>query len=174
MPVVEEVQPSLGRGLAVLMTASHGNISGVIQDIQPHAIRILLKQALREGTKVAIEFGAVCEQGEIISCRPRAGKYEICVTMPGRNGSELRTEERFPMSQAVRVGVDSSPVELGAVIVDLSVRGIGLEVPAQLEVGGLVTVETDSNLAFGIVRHCKRLVDDRYRAGIEVFHVTPN
>ena len=169
----EDVQPSLGQGVAVLMTTSRSNVAGVIRDMQPHALTILVQQPLPERTAVMIEFGAVCSKGEIIACRAKGNRYEVTVVNAQRNEPDLRRAERFPMTEEVRIRPAHSESDVDATIVDLSEHGIGLELSTPLEIGDVVTLERTSNVAFGVVRHCSLRQDGRFRAGVEVFHMMP-
>src|SRR5579863_5138421 len=99
----QDVQASLGQGVAVLMTTPHSNVAGVIRDMQPHALTILVQQPLPERTAVLIEFGAVCSKGEIIACRTKGNRYEVTVVNAQRMEPDLRRAERFPMTEEVRI-----------------------------------------------------------------------
>ena len=48
---------SLGFGIPVVMKSSSLNLVGIIEEIRPHAVSILVRQAVAEGTRVSIEFG---------------------------------------------------------------------------------------------------------------------
>jgi hypothetical protein len=169
----QDAQPSLSQGVAVLLTTSRSNVAGVIRDMQPHALTILVQQPLPERTAVMIEFGAVCSKGEIIACRPKGRRYEVTVVNALRSEPDLRRAERFPMTEEVRIRPAHSESEVEAMIVDLSEHGIGLELSTPIEIGEIVTLERASNVAFGVVRHCSLRHDGRFRAGVEVFHMMP-
>jgi PilZ domain len=166
-------QFSLGCGVAVLITTSRFNVAGIIQDIQPHAVSILVKHAVPPESEVSIEFGAVSREGKVVSCRPKGRTYELCVVVPNRNDDERRADQRFPVTQEVQVGMRNLESPLSATVVDLSTHGIGLETSTALDCDEIITVESDSNVAFGVVRYCRRLSDDRFQAGVDVFHVMP-
>lgn len=163
---------SLGRGLAVLITTSRSRVAGVIHDIQPHGLSILVKQPLAKGS-VLVEFGRVARYAEIVSCQPKAGKYELSVVLANINKRDLRGAERYPLTQEVQIQRASLDTPLLATVVDLSMQGVGLEMPAPLEPDEIITVENDSSVGFGIVRHCTPLVDGRFQVGVEIFHIMP-
>lgn len=167
-----EAKNSLGRGIAVLITTSRSRVAGIIHDIQPHGLSILVKQPLATGS-ISVEFGAVARYAEIVSCRPKAGKYELSVVLANINKRDLRGTERYPLTQEVQIHAISLDSPLAATVVDLSMQGVGLELVAPLDPGEIITMEGDSSLGFGIVRHCTPLVDGRFQVGVEIFHVMP-
>ena len=167
-----EAKNSLGRGIAVLITTSRARVAGIIQNIQPHGLSILVKQPLAEGS-ISVEFGAVARYAEIVSCQPKAGKYELSVVLANINKRDLRGTERYPLTQEVQVQAVSLYSPLAATVVDLSMQGVGLEMATPLRPGEIITLEGDSSVGFGIVRHCTPLVDGRFQVGVEIFHVMP-
>jgi hypothetical protein len=169
----ESTPPSLACHIGVLIKTAQFNLVGVIQDIRTNALSIAIKQPLMEGTPVSIEFGAECRDGEIVSCLRKGSAYDACVVIPNTNESDRRAAQRFPVTQEVRISVDSSQSLVEAVVVDLSTHGMGLETSAPLQIKEIVTVESDSSEAFGIVRHCRALPQGRYHAGVEIFHIMP-
>lgn len=169
---VHDAKHSLGRGVAVLITTSRFTVAGIVQDIQPHALSVLVKQPLPEGS-ASIEFGAISRYAEIVSCQRKAGKYEIRVVTPTSDTSDQRSAERYPLTQDVRIHAASLPLALVATVVDVSMHGVRLEMLEPLARGEIITVESDSSVAFGIVRHCGSIADGRCQAGVEIFHIMP-
>jgi hypothetical protein len=165
------VPSPFGRGIGVLIKTSNLKLVGVIQEIKTQALSIAIKQPLKVGASVSVEFGSKCRNGEIISCRRTGSTYETCVVMENREAADRRVEERFPVTQEVRILADSLGSKTTALVVDLSRQGIGLEIPIPLKLKETVAIETASNEAFGIVRHCKELPGGNYHAGVEIFHV---
>ena len=155
-----------------MITTTRFRVAGIVQDIQPHALSILVTQPLPEGS-ASIEFGAISRYGEIVSSERKAGKYEVHVITPSRNERDLRSDERYPLTQDVRVHAASLESPLVATAVDVSMHGVGLEMLQPLGRGEIITVESDSSVAFGIVRHCSSCADGRFQAGVEVFHIMP-
>ena len=169
----QDAHSSLGRGVCVRIETSDTSLVGVIQDVQPSALSILVKQPLAEKSAVSIDFGAASCDGEIVSCRRNEKGYEACITIPNPEQCDLRSANRFPVTQEVWICAGSLEDRRDAVIADLSMRGIGLEMTDPLETGETVTVEGDFNVAFATVRYCRRLPDGRFHAGLDVFHVMP-
>jgi hypothetical protein len=163
--------PALGRGIEVLIKTPNFNVVGFIENIGTHALSFAIKQPLEEGTAVTIEFGAECRQGHIVSCRRNGSGYVACVVISNTDESDRRCAERFPITEEVRICADSLESQQGAVIVDLSVRGVGLEISAPLRTGEIVALESPSSEAFGVVRHCRELSASRYHVGVEIFHI---
>lgn len=163
----------LGRGVAVLITAASVNLVGVVQGLMPNGLVIRVKQELAEGSRVAVEFGAVVLEGETASCRAREDGYEARIIVPSMHGSELRAAQRFPIDQGVLISAASCGSAVDGEVVDLSASGIGLEIATPLEPGEIVTIESQSSFAFGNVRYCQRLPRGGFHVGLEVFHIMP-
>ena len=162
-----------GRGIGVLIKTSNLKLVGIIQEIKTQALSIAVKQPLKVGSSVSVEFGSECRNGGIISCRQTGSTYETCVVMENRKAADRRVDERFPVTQEVRILADSLGSQTNALVVDLSRQGMGLEIPTPLKLKETVAIETASNEAFGIVRHCKELPGGNYHAGVEIFNVMP-
>ena len=163
----------LGRAVGVLIKTSNLKLVAVIQEIKTRGLSIAIEQPLKVGSSVSVEFGSECRNGEIISCRRTGSTYETCVVMENRNAADRRVDERFPVTQEVRILADSVGSKTNALVVDLSSQGMGFEIPIPLKLKETVAIETASNEAFGIVRHCQELPGGNYYAGVEIFHVMP-
>jgi hypothetical protein len=170
---IQEAHSPLGRGVVVWIVTPGCSLVGVIQEIRPHALSILVKEALVEKSAVSIEFGAVTCEGNIISCRPHESEFEVSIAIPQREGCDVRAAERFPVTEEVQISAGRLDSQLDAVVTDVSTQGIGLEMSAPLETGETVTVESASDVAFGTVRYCRPLRDNRFHAGLAVFHIMP-
>jgi len=164
---------SLGFGIPVVMKSSSLNLVGIIEEIRPHAVSILVREAVAEGTAVSIEFGAVSLESTIITCQPCGSKYLACAVMLDSGECDRRSAERFPVTLEIRIWRAISDSPLDAAVVDVSAQGLGLELSTSLDNGETVMIESASNTAFGVARHCTPLCDGRFHAGVEVFHVMP-
>lgn len=164
---------SLARGLAICMTTSSSKLMGVIQDCMPNAISVLVKQALALGSPIAIESGPVKLEGQVAGCSPNGDRYEACIVVCACDGIEQRSAQRFPLNYEVRIYRANSESEINGVIVDLSATGVGLEVTTPLAVGEVLTFESESEVAFAIVRYCRQVPEGRFHAGLELFHSMP-
>jgi hypothetical protein len=121
--------PSLfGRGIGVLI-----KLVGVIQEIKTRVLSIAIKQPLKVGSSVSVEFGSEFRNGEIISCGRTGGTYEACFVMENREAADRRVEERLPVTQEVRILADSLGSKTNALVVNLSRQGMGLEIPTPLK-----------------------------------------
>ena len=121
-----EPKNSLGRGIPVLITTARARVGGVIHDIQPRGLSILVKQPLAEGS-ASVEFGAVARYAKIVSCQPNGEKYELSVVLANINKRDLRGTERYPLTQEVQIHAAGLDKPLAGTVVDLSMQGVGLE-----------------------------------------------
>ncbi len=169
----QNTSSELACGVPVLIMTPETHVVGVIERVNAHAISILAHQSLAEGSPVSIEYGAVTGEGEVVSCRPAEVHYRICIAMAQKEDCDLRADERFPVIEEVQIHAAGWELELAGTVTDLSRRGIGLETSKPLAIGETVTVESASNVAFGIVRHCRQVAGGVFHAGVEVFHIMP-
>ena len=172
----KEIQTSLGRGVAVVIThrRSSARLIGTIHDVHADSLSILVKHPLPEGTAVRVEFGAITCSGEVSSCRPSRGLYELSVVIPNEYWSDSRNEQRFPITEEVLIGSAQSDMPLPAVVANVSVHGLCLELARPLREGEIIRVEAAATEAFGVVRYVRPAGADRFQAGVEVFDVMPN
>ena len=157
----------------MLIHTAQFSLVGFIRDIGTHALSIAIKQPLAEGSVVSVEFGAERREGEVVSCRWIGSAYQACIVFSDSNPSDRRCAERFPVTEDVLICADSLESQREAVVVDLSARGMGLEISAPLEIGEIVTIESACDEAFGVVRHCRELRTGRFHVGVEIFHIMP-
>jgi hypothetical protein len=169
----QDTHCSLARGLAIWMTTSSSKLMGVIQDCMPNAISVLVSQPLAEGSRIAIESGSLVLEGEVTCCGPNGDRYEACIVVSVCNGIEQRSAQRFPLNYEARIYRTNSESEIEGSIVDLSATGVGLEVTTSLDVGEILTFESESEVAFAIVRYCRRAPEGQFHAGLELFHSMP-
>ena len=169
----QETQPSLGRGVAVLIATPHYSVPGIVHEIRPHGLSILVRHAVPAGSEVIIEFGAVTREGAVVSCNLKGRRYELSVVIANENECERRAAERFPVTQEVQIGMRDLESPLRAMVVDLSTHGMGLETSKSLQRGEVITIESADDEAFGVVRYCRQVTNDRFQSGVEVFHIMP-
>jgi len=163
----------LGRGVAVWLGTPRFSVVGVIDDIRPHALSILVKRRLAEGSVVTVEFGAVSREGEVASCVFNGHLFEASIVFPNRGTLDARTAERFPVTTDILLGADSLESQRKAVVRDLSVCGVGLEIEVPLKIGETIVLETPADIAVGVVRHCTPSESGGFHAGAEIFHLMP-
>ena len=151
----------------------HFSVPGIVEKVGAQTLTVRVKRSLPEHVAVSIEFGAETRKGQIVRCQPADDWYEVSVSIADRNECDLRSAERFPLTRDVRIQASGRNEAASGIVVDVSIGGMGLEVRAPLKRGEILSVESDSDIAFGVIRYCRRLRDDLYRAGFEVFHVMP-
>jgi hypothetical protein len=161
------------RGVAVLVKTGGLNLVGVIQEIRTHALLIAVKRALERGCAVSIEFGGESRSGEVVSCRPGDAGYDLCVFAHAQQ-SDRRKSDRFPVTCEAQISADSLSSSEACEIADASVSGIGLKTAVPVQIKEIVSVETETTIAFGVVRHCRRMSrENRFHVGVEIFHTMP-
>jgi hypothetical protein len=146
-------------------------LPGILQDFTPGEVILLLDDRVTEHTPVTVQLHTYSFEGEVLYCRPRGSGYEAHVSIDDADFMGLRRAPRFPVSLAARVFVSISDTPVDARIFDISGAGLGIEGPLALPVQASIAVESDENIAFGVVRHCRELSAGRFRAGVELHHI---
>jgi hypothetical protein len=171
-PSPSEVK-SVSLGLKVRVTTPDTDFSfeGIMQHFVAGESAILLDHHFIKGTQVRVEFNGFSFQGEIMFCEPKDKLYDTHIIIPDVDENGMRRDPRYVFNLAARLYPPGGELPIDATLVDISKEGLGLESPMSLEVGETVAVESQSNLAFGIVRHCRQLASGTYRAGLHVYNV---
>jgi len=159
--------------LAISLTPFSSSIAipGEIQDFTPGEVSVLLEQFVPVGSSVALKFKNATFDGEVLYCQPKEGQYQTNIRFTDSAESGLRTTPRFSVKLPAQVFARNSSAPMPATIIDISGAGLGLELPFPLSVGDPVAVESEVNIAFGVVRHCREHVKNIFRAGIQLHHV---
>lgn len=150
----------------------HVKAIGFIESFVPGEVSLFLNCLLADHTPVTVEFKGAHLEGEIVSSLPLNGGYKtnILVYDDSEAGGQRRAP-RFPVILPAQVYGCGSNVPLKATIVDISREGLGLDIRERLDIDTTIAVETESCTAFGVVRHCRPLARDRFRAGVSMVYV---
>jgi hypothetical protein len=146
-------------------------LSGVVQDFTPGELILLLDDQVSEGSQVTIQLNNSSFDGEILFCRPNGSRYEAHVSVHDVDETGLRRTPRFPVSIPARVFTNMSDDPLDGKIVDISGEGLGIELGMPLPVQANIVVQSEENTAFGVVRHCRELSSELFRAGVQLHHI---
>jgi hypothetical protein len=166
---------SPGRGLQMeaRVTAHTWEIglSAVVQDFTPGEVILLVDDQIAAGTHVTIQLNTCSFAGVILFCSPSGSRYEAHVSFDDVDASGLRRTPRFPVSILARVFSSASDVPIEGKIVDVSGEGLGMELPVPLPMQSNIAVQSEENIALGVVRHCRELSPGLFRAGIQLHHI---
>jgi hypothetical protein len=159
--------------LAISLTpfSSSISIAGEIQDFTPGEVSVLLEQYVPVGSSVALKFKNATFDGEVLYCQAKEGQYQTNVRFTDSAETGLRSTPRFSVKLSAQVFARNSSDPIPATIIDISGAGLGLELPFPLSVGDPVAVESEVNIAFGVVRHCREHLEHVFRAGLQLHHV---
>jgi hypothetical protein len=159
--------------LAIRVTPFSGSISvvGIIQDFTPGEVSILLEKCVPVGSPVTVMFKDARFEGEVLYCEPKEGQFQTNVRFRDSGESGLRRTPRFTVRLAAEVFPQNAADSLRATITDISGNGLGLDVPLPVTVGGPIIVESERNIAFGVVRYCGERSGSIFHAGVELHHV---
>jgi hypothetical protein len=153
----------------------HQPIVGIVQDFVPGEITVIAKNSILIGTNLTVEINAFTLLGEVLSCRSRDdGTHEIHLSIRDTDATGLRRTPRFSVNLPARVYTSSLPAPLAATITDISGDGLGLETTVKLPNDATLVIESQSNIALGVVRHCREVASQWYRTGVKLHHILTN
>jgi len=113
-------------------------------------------------------------ESQVVFCkREENGGYRVGVLMA--SDADRRSETRTPVDAPAMLRVAGSVTVVPARVIDVSMCGLGLELPAAMTLGAFVYVDLSTGTAVGEIRHCSRMAD-KFRAGIcmREFILPPN
>lgn len=145
-------------------------VLGILEGFTPGEVMVSLPEMVSEQRAVRVHLDSFIFAGETLYCRPKGSQYEAHITIDDAEENGLRKVPRFP----VRFPAKTFPPHGGAVditIVDISGDGLGIETPMPVEVGQPIAISSGSVFVFAVVRHCRRLSEGLFRAGVEMQHL---
>jgi len=146
-------------------------MAGVLVDFTPGEVKLVLEGLVSMGTLVEVHVGGCLFSGEVLFCERREEGFETHVSINDFDESGLRRTPRFPVSLPATVFASDLDSPAPATIVDISGDGLGIEVPAHLTVNTTIAVESESNVALGIVRYSREISPLRFRIGVQLHHI---
>ena len=146
-------------------------LSAVVQDFTPGEVILLLEDQIAAGTRVTIQLNTASFTGDILFCAPSGSRYEAHVSFDDVDATGLRRTPRFPVKIPARVFSATSDGPLEGTIVDVSGEGLGIELAVTLPMHTNIAVQSEENIALGVVRHCRTLSSGLFRAGVQLHHI---
>jgi hypothetical protein len=162
-----------GFNLAVAITnASWGvAMAGTFQDFAPGEAKVVLEGLVSPGTLVDVQIGSCGFSGEVLFCERRAAGFETHISISDFDETGLRRTPRFPVTLPCVVSSGSLEGPANATILDISGDGLGIEVSAQIPTNSTIAVESESNVALGIVRYSREISPASCRIGVQLHHI---
>ena len=161
----------LGVKIQLRVPGSDYPFEGIIEHFFGGEASILLEHRFQKETRVRIEFDGFHFDGEVLSCQPKGDLFDIHVVLADQDEAGVRRDPRYVVNLDGRIYAPGSVDPIDARLIDISREGIGIECGSPLTVGHMVAVESQLNLAFGVVRHCRQLSSGACRAGLQVHAV---
>lgn len=146
-------------------------LSALVQDFTPGEVILLLDDKIAAGTHVSVQLQTCAFSGVILYCSPRGSRYEAHVSFDDVDETGLRRTPRFPVSIPARAFSLSVDGPLEGRIIDVSGEGLGIELPAPLPMQSNIAVQSEENVALGVVRHCREISSGLFRAGVQLHHI---
>lgn len=158
--------------VAFVTNAAWGaGMSAIVEDFTPGEATLILEGVVSQGTSVKVRIRDFAFEGEILYCEKRGDQYEAHVSIDDLDEMGLRRTPRFPLSFPALVSAAGFVGPLPATIVDVSGDGFGMEMSAALLYDTPIAVESDSNIALGIVRYCQEIPVGKFRVGVQLHHI---
>jgi len=146
-------------------------ISAVVQDFTPGAVMLVLDDEIAAGTHVTVQLKTCSFAGDVLFCARKGSSYEAHVSFDDTDGVGLRRTPRFPVRIPARAFSSSSEGPLECTIVDISGEGLGIDIAVALPMQSNVAVQSEESIALGEVRHCRKIANGLYRAGVQLRHI---
>jgi len=169
--VANAVRPRAGLKVRVRTPGLPSWYAGVMEHFIPGEACILVRERFRVDAPICVEVHGFEFTGTVAFCEPKEDMFEIHIVLANVDEEGRRRDARYVVNLPARVYASLADAPVNGVLVDISREGLGLESPLDLEVGDTVAVESQSNLAFGIVRHSRALAGGIYRVGLLVHNV---
>lgn len=145
-------------------------VPGVLQGFTAGEVTVSLREPLSEQREASVHLHSFAFEGQILYCRPKASGYEAHITIDDAEETGLRRTPRFPVKLPAQLfPPNASPVEI--MIVDISSDGLGIELPILLERDKTIALASEAVFVFAVVRHCRKVHDGLFRAGVEMLHL---
>jgi hypothetical protein len=146
-------------------------LSGMVQDFTPGEVILLLDDHISEGTPVTIQLNKSSFDGEVLYCSPSGSRFEAHVSFNDVDETGMRRTPRFPVSIPTRIFSATHETPLEGKIVDISGEGLGIELSEPLPKQTNIAVQSEENIAFGVVRHSRELRSGLFRVGVQLHHI---
>jgi hypothetical protein len=146
-------------------------VRAVIDEFTPGEAILRTEDRIPEGTAVRVNVEDFGFDGDILYCRPRGDHYTTHISIDDVDEKGFRTAPRFPVNLWARIFASVLEVPVEGIIVDLSGDGIGLELPRELPPESTIAIESELNIALGVVRYQREISPGRFRTGVRLWHV---
>jgi hypothetical protein len=168
-----KIRPGRGLQMEARVTAPTWEIglSAVVQDFTPGEVILMLDDQIAAGTRVTIQLNTASFTGDILFCAPSGSGFEAHVSFDDVDATGLRRTPRFPVSIPARVFSSAGDIPLEGKIVDVSGEGLGIELATPLPMQTNIAVQSEENIALGVVRHCREISSGLFRAGVQLHHI---
>lgn len=144
---------------------------GLIEYVMPGEVSIFLNHRFPRETQLRVNVNGFQFDGTVVFSEPKGHAFETHIVIADTDETGKRKDPRYIVNLPARLHSSLSDEPLEVRLVDVSRDGVGLESPLKLAMGESVAIESQSNLAFGSVRHCRELPSGKFRAGILVDNV---
>ena len=149
-------------------------IQATIQRVRNGTFQLWFPIALRPGQRLTLRhLERTIESQVVYNQRRENGAYTIGLLMAC--DADRRSETRTPVDLPAVLRIADSRTVIPVRVVDLSISGLGLELPAAIPVGAAVFVDLKTGTAAGEIRHCSK-ASEKFRAGVRTreFVLPPN
>lgn len=149
---------------------SNYTVPGVLVGFTPGEVAVFVGEPLSEQRAVTVQLNSFSFEGQTLYCAPYENQFEIHVSIDDLEDTGMRRSPRFPVSiPADLMRPNGDPVAI--TIRDISREGMGIELPVPLAVGQPVAIASGPAFLFAVVRHCKTIAPNSFRAGVEMHHL---
>ena len=154
----------------------------MIPDIPPHScvmlglaegkLHVRSTQWIEPSSRIRAQFEHHSFSGEVQYCTRKESWFRVCIDLMAE---EQRREPRISLRQTGHVTTlsNAGPLSAPGMLLDLSIAGMRIELPHEVEPGTMMYIETEATLIAGEVRHCRKGSEGKFEAGVVVTDVLP-
>lgn len=143
------------------------HLTASLQMFSEQLVRLRVKAHLDSGRRLVMNYKGRRTELEVISCQEEeAGSYSLACKVSSLCEGAVRSDWRMPVNWPAQVEVSPGKNRYKARVRDVSVFGLGIELPFQPELGSLLTVSMKGGIGFGRVKHCRKIARKVYFVGL--------
>jgi hypothetical protein len=138
-----------------------------LQAFNEQCVQLHIKVHLDSGRRLVMNHESRRTELEVIACQEEeAGIYCLECRVVSLCEGAVRNDWRMPVNWPAQVEVSPGRNRYKARVRDVSVFGLGIELPFQPELGSLLTISMKDGVGFGRVKHCRKTARKVYFVGL--------
>ncbi|MBV9675435.1 MAG: PilZ domain-containing protein [Acidobacteriaceae bacterium] len=156
------------------LDASDEHVPARIHSISSEAVQLRTRLHVNPGRRFVMHYEGCRKELEVITCQQgEEGDYHLNCKVETSQDGTVRDDWRMAVKWPAQVEISGSKNTYKAQVRDISVFGLGIQLPFQPELDSLLIVRMKSGVGFGRVRHCRQAARGTYIAGLYLEEFRP-